>query len=299
MQEIYNELIKKINKEQILENEPMSKHTTFKIGGPADLFIKIKTIEELKYVLKTAKTYNVDFVVIGNGSNLLVRDNGIRGIVIKLELNKVNVIENKIEAEASLLLSKVSMLAKENNLSGLEFAYGIPGTIGGAIVMNAGAYGGEMKEVVQSTTYLDENLEIKTINNEEHKFSYRSSIFENNKGIILNTTLLLKKIDVKEIQEKMQENLKQRKQRQPLEYPSAGSTFKRGKDFITAKLIEDAGLKGKKVGEAMVSTKHSGFIVNAGNAKAEDVLELIDYIKTEVKNKFNKDIELEIKILGE
>lgn len=299
MQEIYNELIKKIDKGRILENEQMAKHTTFKVGGPADLFIKVKTIEELKYVIEEAKANNISFFIIGNGSNLLVRDNGIRGIVIKLEMNEVKIIENKIVAEAGALLSKVSIIARENNLSGLEFAYGIPGTVGGAVYMNAGAYGGEMRDIVESTTYLNENLEVKTINNEEHGFNYRKSIFETNKGIILNTTLSLKSNDAKKIEEKMQENLNSRKEKQPLEFANAGSTFKRGKNFITAKLIEDAGLKGKKIGGAMVSTKHSGFIVNTGTATAKDILGLAEYVKQTIKEKFDKQIELEIKILGE
>lgn len=299
MQDIFNDLIKVIDKERILKNEPMSKHTTFKIGGPADLFIKVKTVEELKYVIEKVKDNNKDYYVIGNGSNLLVKDNGIRGIVIKLEFNEINVIDNKINVGAGALLSQVSLIAKENKLSGLEFAYGIPGTVGGAIYMNAGAYGGEMKDIVESVTYLNENLEVKNLSNDELNFRYRESIFEANKGIILSTVLELQKDDEKNIEEKMQNNLNSRKQNQPLEYPNAGSTFKRGKDFITAKLIEDAGLKGKKIGGAKVSVKHSGFVVNTGNATAKDVLELIEYIRTEVKRKFNKEIELEIKVLGD
>lgn len=299
MQEIYNELIKKIDKERVLQNELMSKHTTFKIGGPADLLINVKNIEELKYILDTAKKNNINCFVIGNGSNLLVKDKGIRGIVINLEMNEIKVLGNKIEAESGALISRVSMIAKENNLSGLEFAYGIPGTVGGAVYMNAGAYGGEMRDIVESTTYLNENLEVKTINNEEHGFNYRKSIFETNKGIILNTTLSLKSDDAKKIEEKMQKNLNSRKEKQPLEFANAGSTFKRGKNFITAKLIEDAGLKGKKIGGAMVSTKHSGFIINTGNATAKDILELAEHVKQTIKEKFDKQIELEIKVLGE
>ena len=299
MQEIYNELIKKIDKERVLQNELMSKHTTFKIGGPADLLINVKNIEELKYILDTAKKNNINCFVIGNGSNLLVKDKGIRGIVINLEMNEIKVLGNKIEAESGALISRVSMIAKENNLSGLEFAYAIPGTVGGAVYMNAGAYGGEMRDIVESTTYLNENLEVKTINNEEHGFNYRKSIFETNKGIILNTTLSLKSDDAKKIEEKMQKNLNSRKEKQPLEFANAGSTFKRGKNFITAKLIEDAGLKGKKIGGAMVSTKHSGFIINTGNATAKDILELAEHVKQTIKEKFDKQIELEIKVLGE
>lgn len=214
-------------------------------------------------------------------------------------MDNITVLDDKIEADAGTLLSKVSIIAKDNSLSGLEFAYGIPGTIGGAIYMNAGAYGGEMKDVVESVTYLDENLEVKTISNSELGFKYRESIFEFNKGIILKTVLILNKGDQNDIERKMQEYLNSRKEKQPLNYPNAGSTFKRGKDFITAKLIEEAGLKGKSIGGAMVSLKHSGFIVNTGNATANDVLELVQLVKNTIKEKFDKDIELEIKILGE
>ena len=300
MQEIYDELIKNISKEQILCDEPMSKHTTFRIGGPADIFVKIKNLENLKYVLKIAKNRNLPLTIIGNGSNVLVKDNGIRGIVIKLEMNDIQVLDNQIIVDAGATLTKICKVAKENELSGLEFAYGIPGTIGGAIVMNAGAYGGEMKSIVSKTTYMNDNLEVKTISKEEHNFSYRTSIFSENKSlIIISTVLEMTKGSKEDISNQMKQNINSRIEKQPVDLPNAGSTFKRGKDFITAKLIEEAGLKGFSIGGAMVSTKHAGFIINTGNAIAEDVLKLVEQIKKTIKEKFNKEIELEIKVLGE
>lgn len=299
MQEIYNKLIKKIEKDCVIQNEPMSKHTTLKIGGPADLFVKIYSIEDLKVVLKAGKDFKIPVYVIGNGSNILVKDNGIRGIVVKLQMNNIEVREDEIYVEAGAMLSRVCIIAKENSLSGLEFAYGIPGTVGGAIYMNAGAYGGEIKDIVVSTTYLDESLDLKTINNLEHEFSYRQSVFNNSNNIILNTIFKLRKDNIETIEEKMTKFLQSRKEKQPLDFPNAGSTFKRGDGFITAKLIEEAGLKGMTVGSAMVSTKHAGFIVNTGNATAMDILELIDIVKRTIKDKFDKDIELEIKIFGD
>lgn len=301
MEEIINKLTEKIDKDRILINEPMSKHTTFKIGGPADFFIKVKTQEELKHIKNICNEFKLPITVIGNGSNVLVKDKGIRGITIKLEFNQIEVLnETTINVGAGVLLSKVSNFAYNNGLSGLEFACGIPGNIGGAIRMNAGAHGVELKDVVFKTLYLDENCNIKTINNIENEFGYRSSLFTKNKNyIIISAELKLIKGDKKTIKNKMNCNLSIRRENQPLNFPSAGSVFKRGENYIAAKLIDDAGLKGLTVGGAKVSEKHAGFIVNNENATAKDVLDLIKLIKQKVKDKFNIEIETEIEIIGE
>lgn len=299
MEELYKDLLKKIPKDNIYINESMAKHTSLKIGGPADFFIKINALEELKYILKIAKEQNIPITIIGNGTNLLVKDNGIRGIVLQLKFDEIKIDGTIIEAGSGVLLSRISKIAYENSLSGLEFASGIPGTIGGAITMNAGAYGGEFKDIVISTTYIDNNLNINTINNIQHKFEYRSSIFKNNKFIILSTKLQLCKKEKEIIKNKMEENSKKRKSSQPMNYPNAGSIFKRGKEFITAELIDKCGLKGYNIGDAYVSEKHAGFIINKGEATAKDMICLIEYIKQVVYEKYRVKIETEIKIIGE
>ncbi len=299
MEEVYNKLLTKIPKENIKLNEDMSKHTSIKIGGPADIFIKIKNIEELKYVLRIAKEENIPVTVIGNGTNLLVRDKGIRGIVLQIRIEDVTVNATEIEVGAGTLLSKLSKTACENSLTGLEFASGIPGTVGGAITMNAGAYGGEFKDIVVSTTYIDNNLNIHTIDNKEHNFEYRNSIFKDNNFIILNSKLKLKE-DIKEnIEARMKQNSEKRKKSQPIEYPNAGSIFKRENGFITAEAIDKCGLKGYNIRDAYVSEKHAGFIVNKGEATAKDVIDLIEYIKKIIYEKYKIKIETEIKIIGE
>lgn len=299
MQEIYNKLITKIDSKRVFLNEPMSKHTTFKIGGPADIFVKVNDTEELKFLLSLAKTKNIPVTVLGNGSNVLVKDKGIRGIVLKIDFKEILVNDETLEIGAGVLLSKASRVALENELTGLEFALGIPGTFGGALYMNAGAYGGQIGDKIITTTYIDENLDIKTITQEENEFSYRKSIFQKNNGIILSGKIKLEKGNTEEIKEKMEEYSKSRKEKQPLNMPNAGSTFKRGDGFITAKLIDECGLKGYQIGEAKISTLHAGFIVNTGNATAKDVINLITYTQEKVKEKFGVKIEPEIRILGE
>ena len=300
---IYNDLKTKVNENNIFLNEPMSLHTSFRTGGNADVFIKIQNENELEYILKYAKENQIPITIIGNGTNLLVRDNGIRGIVIKFQMQDVKIEENgdtiTIITGAGMSLSKLSRIAKEHSAQGLEFAVGIPGTVGGAIKMNAGAYGSEIKEVVKETTYIDFDDNIKTINNNEHNFSYRNSIFSKIDGIIIKTVIELPKGNLEEIENKMKKNISSRNEKQPLDKPSAGSTFKRGEGFITAKLIDECGLKGYKIGGAEVSTKHAGFVVNAGEATSKDILDLIEYIKKEVNKKFNVSIEPEIQIVGE
>ena len=301
MEEIYSKMLEFLSKEQIYLNEPMSKHTSFKIGGPADIFVKPKSIDELKNIIELAKENNIQITVVGNGSNLVVKDGGIRGIVIKPEFKDIEFLEdNKVKVASGVLLSKIANEAYHKNLSGLEFASGIPGTIGGAIRMNAGAYGSEFKDIVISSKYLDKDLNIHEISNEQHEFKYRHSRFcENKNDIIVSTILRLKEADKKEIKSKMDENNNSRREKQPINFPSAGSTFKRGEGYITAQLIDKCGLKGYNVGDAYVSEKHAGFIVNKGKATAKDVLELIDIVKKKVYEKFNVNIELEIEVLGE
>ena len=300
---VYKDLKSKFKYANILKDEPMSKHTSFKTGGPADIFIKINNEIELKEILEYAKQNNINLNIVGNGTNLLVTDKGIRGITLQPNLKEINIEEKEnkilITAGCGVPIIKLSKIAKEHNATGLEFAVGIPGTVGGAIKMNAGAYGSEIREIVKETTFIDFNGDIKTISNSEHKFVYRNSIFSKINGIILKTVIELPKGNVKEIENKMKENILSRNEKQPIDKPSAGSTFKRGEGFITAKLIDECGLKGYKIGGAEVSTKHAGFVVNNGNATSKDILDLIKYIKEEVYKKFNVNIEPEIQIVGE
>ncbi len=296
-------LEKILNKEQILKNEPMKNHTSFRIGGNADYFLIIKKEEELQQILKECKKANKQIFIIGNGTNLLVTDKGIRGVVIKLELDFVTLTQKEneffITVGSGYSLSKLSKFALDNELEGFEFACGIPGTIGGAIRMNAGAYGGEMKDVVISTRYMDYNGNINEMNLEEHEFSYRNSIFSKKEFIILSTVIKLKKGNKEVIKNKILENNKNRVQKQPLEFPNAGSTFKRKNDICTSKLIDESGLKGYMIGDACVSTKHAGFLVNKGNATFKDMNELIKYVQKTILEKYNVEIELEVLVVGE
>lgn len=300
---IFENLKNIISEERIKQNELMSKHTSFKIGGPADFFIKINTLDELKEILELCKINKIALTLIGNGSNLLILDEGIRGIVIKLELKQIqfnNIDNEKIEvvADSGVQLGLLAQKLLKDEISGFEELSGIPGTIGGAIIMNAGAHKKEMKDVVTEVITMDYDGNIHTFTNEETKFEYRKSKFSSGEYIILQTKLLLEKGNKEKIKEKMDEYAKYRREKQPIEYPSAGSTFKRGEDFITAKLIDDAGLKGYSIGDAQVSEKHAGFIINKGNATAKDVLNLVEYVKEKVYKNFGKKIELEIKVLG-
>ena len=290
-----------IPKENIYVNEPMSKHTSFKIGGPAECFIKIKTIEQLKDILKYAQKGKIPLTIIGNGSNLLVSDDGIKGIVLKIEIEKIcQDIKNGIillTVGSGIKLGALAQKCLKEEVAGFEFASGIPGTIGGAIRMNAGAHGSEMKDIVKTVKYMTRNGEIHTITNEQAKFEYRKSLFAEKDYIILEVELQLKTGKAEEIKEKMTEYATYRKEKQPIEYPSAGSTFKRGTDFITAKLIDECGLKGYQIGGAQISEKHAGFIINKNNATAKDVINLMEYTKEQVYKKFGKKIEQEIEII--
>ncbi len=296
-------LEKIIAKENIKQNEMLKNHTSFKIGGPAEIFIKITTLEELKKLLKYCKENDEKLTIIGNGSNLLISNEGIKGIVAKIEMkeiqiNQVDKENYEIKLDSGVLLGFLAQKLLKEEIQGFEELSGIPGTIGGAIVMNAGAHGKEIKDIVLNVTAIDYEGNIHTFTNEQSEFSYRHSKFSSGEYIILQTKLLLKKGKKEEIKEKMDEYAKYRKEKQPIEYPSAGSTFKRGEDFITAKLIDEAGLKGYSIGGAQISEKHAGFIINTGNATSQDVLDLVKYVKERVYEKFKKNIELEIKYLS-
>ena len=290
-----------IPQENIYINEPMSKYTSFKIGGPAECLVKIKTLEQLKAILKYSKENDIQLTVIGNGSNILVSDDGIKGIVAKIEIDnfKIDIQDEKVllTVGSGIKLGWIAQKCLKEEISGFEFASGIPGTMGGAIRMNAGAHGTEIKDIVKTVTYVDRNGDIHKIEKEQAKFEYRNSLFAHKDYIIVETEIQLEKGNTEEIKEKMTEYANYRKEKQPIEYPSAGSTFKRGTDFITAKLIDECGLKGYQIGGAQISEKHAGFIINKDNATAKDVMELMEYTKEQVYNKFGKVIEAEIEIL--
>lgn len=283
-------------------NEPMSHHTTFHIGGPADLWCRPDSFEKLIKTVQFASDRGIPYQVIGNGSNLLVRDGGIRGLVIETTaLNKITDYDKDIiEVECGASLTGLATHAMERSLTGLEFAYGIPGTVGGAVYMNAGAYGGEIKQCVIETDYIDASGNLHTLVNDEHRFGYRRSFFTDNPGnIILRTRVKLSAGDKEEIRERMNELMQRRSTSQPLQYPSAGSFFKRPEGYFAGKLISDCDLRGKRSGEAEVSQKHAGFIINTGDADSSDVLCLMNIIQDMVRERFGVDLEPEVKIIGE
>ncbi len=284
---------------EIIKNEPMRNHTTFRIGGAADEFCAAKSAEEVRELTEYAKNKRIPYTVIGNGSNILVSDKGIRGLVIELGANfsDCSIEGDTVKAQSGALLSALSRAALSESLSGMEFASGIPGSLGGAIYMNAGAYGGQMSDIVKSVTYL-ENGTIKKLE-DGFGFGYRKSIFADMGVIILEAELKLEKADSTVIKAKMEEYKTRRNEKQPLNLPSAGSVFKRPEGFFAGKLIEDAGLKGYRIGGAMVSEKHAGFIVNTGDATAADVAALISHIKKTVKERFSVELETEIKKVGD
>lgn len=302
--EIYEKLENKMKNSEIKTNEDMSKHTSFKVGGKADIFIKINDIQDLKYILDFTKKNNIPLTVIGNGSNVLVKDNGIRGITIYLNFDDIQIDEEQngeviVTVGSGVKLAMLAVILQKKGIAGFEFASGIPGTIGGAIRMNAGAYGKEMKEVVENVTYMDEEGNKHKLENEQMDFSYRHSRFKEKQEIIIEAQLKFQKEDAEKIKERMDEYRKARMEKQPIDMPSAGSTFKRGTNYISAKLIDAAGLKGYEIGGAQVSEKHAGFIVNKGNATAQDILDLIDYVIKVVYEKFGKILELEVEVIGE
>ena len=285
----------------IMYNEPMKNHTTMKVGGPCDCLVEPASIEEIKDVIEYAKKNGIKYYVIGNGSNLLVKDEGYDGLIIKItsKFSEIEVNGQYIKVYAGCSVPKLSQVAKNNSLSGLEFACGIPGSVGGAIRMNAGAYGSEMVNVVEKVGYLDENGEIVEIFNEGADFSYRHSMFvEHPEYIVVYAIYKLVPGDIEEISKIMETNMTARKTKQPLEYPNFGSVFKRPEGYFVGKLVEDSGLKGHSIGGAQVSTKHSGFMINTGDATCKDVLDLIEYVKKVVYENFNVMLHEEVVVLG-
>ena len=290
-----------VGSDNVVSDEPMRKHTTFRIGGNADIFVRPESKEQIAEILRLCRKQDVPYFILGNGSNLLVGDRGFRGVVINImdNMNDIKVDGGIIKAQAGAMLIKVSRAARDNSLTGLEFASGIPGTIGGAIYMNAGAYGGEMKDVVTKVTAMDAEGEIYTFGTDELEFSYRHSVIQQRDLIVLDVTMELAAGDQKIIDDRMSELAVARRTKQPLEYPSAGSTFKRPEGYFAGKLIMDAGLRGYRVGDAQVSEKHCGFVVNRGNATADDVIKLIDDVKAKVSEEYDVVLEPEVRMIGE
>ena len=290
-----------IDAAKVLQNEPMKKHTTFRIGGPADYFVMPSDEQELAKVLKVCKEYSIPIYIVGNGSNLLVGDGGFRGVIIQLykEMSALIVEEEQITAQAGCSLAQIANAALNEELTGFEFAAGIPGTLGGAVVMNAGAYGGEMKDVLVSARVMTEEGEILELPVEELNLGYRTSVIPEKNYIVLGAVLKLEKGTRDEIKAQMDDLRQKRVSKQPLEYPSAGSTFKRPEGYFAGKLIQDAGLKGFSVGGAQVSEKHSGFVINKGQATAADVMELIRQVTEKVKSETGVTMEPEVKRIGE
>lgn len=298
---MYSRIFDFIPEGKVKFNEFMKNHTTFKIGGPADVMVTPRNINDIKNTISFCHNNKIKFYVLGLGSNLLVTDKGVRGVVIKLgnQLKEISVCGEEIYAEAGIRLAELAKKAGENSLSGLEFAEGIPGSLGGAVVMNAGAYDGEMKNVVVEATAIDNSGRIQTFTTEEIQFGYRSTIFQNSEHIVVSAKLNLTKGHREAIQAKMREFSRRRREKQPLEHPSAGSTFRRPEGFYVGPMLEQMGLKGYRIGGAEVSAKHAGFIINRGNATASDVLELIEYIQRQAKDQFGVYLKPEVKVIGE
>ena len=290
-----------VPEERLLFHEPMNRHTTFRVGGEAECMAVVETQDELSQLVSYLGRIEQEYFVLGNGSNLLVGDKGYRGIVVKLgpRLSAVRVEQDHIAAGAGALLSQVAFAARDAGLSGMEFAAGIPGSIGGGIVMNAGAYGGEMKQIVKMVRVMDKEGEILTLDNDTMEFGYRTSIIRNRPFIVLGVVLKLTPGNRDEISAKMEELMKQRKSKQPLEYPSAGSTFKRPEGYYAGKLIMDAGLRGYRIGGAQVSEKHCGFVINSGGASAADIRDVIEEVQERVRDRFHVRLEPEVIFLGD
>lgn len=293
-----------VGEDNLKTDEPMSKHSSFRVGGPAELYLEVDSVEKLKAILDVNKELKLPVTVIGNGTNILVKDKGIKGIVIKYVAKGISkaTLDNDtfaITADAGLPNAALANELLKDSLTGFEFAASIPGTIGGAIYMNAGAFGGEMENIVSEVTFLDlDDLAIYKSDGDDCDFGYRHSKFENMNTVILSATMVFNKGNQDEIKRTMDAYLQKRLETQPYDKPNAGSTFKRGDGFITAMLIDEAGLKGYTIGGAQVSEKHAGFIVNTGNATAKDILDLIKYVQKTIMEKYGKVIEPEVRILG-
>lgn len=297
---LYEYLISQVPAECVLQNESMAKHTTFRVGGEADFFVEIGSAEELSNIIKYLKQTDHQYFILGNGSNLLVGDKGYEGVILHLgeRFSDVSVDGRSIIAKAGALLSVVAKTAAKQSLSGMEFASGIPGTIGGAVVMNAGAYDGEMKQIITEVTVMDENGEIMTLDNETMEFGYRTSIIKNRPFIVLSAKMTLEEGDAEVIRAKMDDFAERRRSKQPLEFPSAGSTFKRPEGYFAGKLIMEAGLRGYRIGGAQVAEKHCGFVINMGNATAADISELMEEVTERVEKQFSVTLEPEVIRLG-
>lgn len=296
-------IIKELNNlknTEIKLNEPMKAHTSFKIGGPVDIMAMVKDIKDIKNIIKIANKFQIPYMIMGNGSNLLVKDTGVEGIIIKLNDNfkDYTVKGDTIIAQSGLLLSELSEIAYENELKGLEFAGGIPGTAGGGLTMNCGAYGSEMKDIVKKAVVLNEDLEIEELFLNDLELSYRNTIIQKRNLVVLEIEYQLEKGNKKEIKDKMIDLTDRRRTKQPLEYPSGGSTFKRPEGYFAGKLVDDSGLRGLKYRGAQVSEKHCGFIINKDNASCEDVLRLINTVQKIVYDNYGVKLEREIKIIG-
>lgn len=299
--EFYRHLKEIINEKNILIDEPMKRHTTFRIGGPADYFIMPEGIKEVKDVVTLCRQEKMPYYIMGNGSNLLVGDKGYRGVIIQIykNMNVITVTGSTVTAQAGALLSKVAGAAYESGLAGFEFASGIPGTIGGAVMMNAGAYGSEMKDRILSATVLTDENEVRILGKEELELGYRTSVIARKGYLVLTVELGLEAGDQREIKKQLDILKDERVSKQPLEYPSAGSTFKRPEGHFAGKLIQDSGLKGFQVGGAQVSEKHSGFVINKDQATAADVVSLMEQVREKVYQQFGVSLEPEVKRLGD
>ncbi len=298
---VYDYIEHIVSKERILFAEPMSRHTTFRVGGEAECLILIEHEEELVKLVPYFNQVGQDYFILGNGSNLLVGDKGYRGVVLKIGngMKEIAVRGNRICVQAGALLSKTAAAARDAGLTGLEFAAGIPGSVGGGIVMNAGAYDGEMKQITESVRVMDNEGEILILDNDTMEFGYRTSIIKNRPFIVLEAVFSLQTGDKEAIQAKMDELMIKRQSKQPLNYPSAGSTFKRPEGYYAGKLIMDSGMRGYSIGGAQVSDKHCGFIINKGNATASDIKEVIEEVQEKVKERCQVNLEPEIVFLGD
>ena len=298
---MFEKLSKIIKKENIYINEPMKKHTTFRVGGPADYFVLPTEVSQITNIIELCKAEQIPYFILGNGSNLLVSDKGYRGVVIQIykNMNQIQIDGCKIKAQAGVLLSQIAKKALDAGLAGFEFASGIPGTLGGAAVMNAGAYGGEMKDVLTSVTVLDENGQMLHLEAKDLQLGYRTSIIKEKGYVVIEAELELQVGDQTQIQKRMEQLKVQRVTKQPLEYPSAGSTFKRPVGYFAGKLIQDAGLRGYRVGDAQVAEKHCGFVINRGEATAAEITQLIKDVQKKVYEEFQVKLETEVKFLGE